>query len=342
MRTIKTVLVTGAAGGVGRTLCAVLSEEGFIVRGLVRPEDDAAGLPIDPGNLTLGYLEDPAVLDRALAGSDAVVNCAALLPNALHLGREAFRRVNVEAPLALLRKAGAAGIPMALFFSTISVVDHVTRTITPASLQDYITGAQDAYLDSKIALEKGLRELGASYGGDLGVLRPAFVYGPGNLAVWRDALRLLSSGKMRLFDNGRAALPLIYAEDIGRFVAHLLRRPGSGPSFSIYVLSDPASPTMREVFDLIADHLGVERPSSVPSWMAEAAAAAVSLLPPRLRVGRLALLTRARVLQYSRGYDLSGVLANPPLGPVPVTDYRVGLRRMLDDYLRNRDRGEPA
>jgi hypothetical protein len=55
-----------------------------------------------------------------------------------------------------------------------------------------------------------------------------------------------------------------------------------------------------------------------------------------LRIGRLKLLTTARVRQYSRGYDLSGVLHPAPLGFVPPTSYEIGMPKMLDDYRRHR------
>ena len=51
-----------------------------------------------------------------------------------------------------------------------------------------------------------------------------------------------------------------------------------------------------------------------------------------LRRGRLRLLTKARVQQYTRGYDLSGVMELPPLGFIPATGHRAGLAAMLDDF----------
>jgi hypothetical protein len=62
-------------------------------------------------------------------------------------------------------------------------------------------------------------------------------------------------------------------------------------------------------------------------------AAICEVLPKPLRIGPLAMLTRPRLRQYSMGYDLSGVLDHPLLSRVPMTSYRVGLSRMLDEYL---------
>jgi nucleoside-diphosphate-sugar epimerase len=179
------------------------------------------------------------------------------------------------------------------------------------------------------------------FAGQVGVFRPAFVYGPGNFAVWRDALDLVRRGKMKLPGDGSARLPLIYAGDIARFAAEWLRSPVR-PGLSIHVLSSREPTTMRDVFDVMADHLRVRRPRTVPVWPLRLAASVVSLLPHWLRIGRLKLLTPARVRQYAQGYDLSGVLADPILDHLPMTSFRDGLPRMIDDFLRAQGRAKAA
>jgi nucleoside-diphosphate-sugar epimerase len=333
MSDLKTVLVTGAAGGVGRALCRGLRAAGFDVRGLVRPEDDTTGLALSRDCLHRGYVQDSAAVARAMHGADAVLHCAALLPNQLELGRAAFEEVNVGGTRVVFEQAIVAGLKKAAFFSTISVVDHVGRHVTPDTLRDYVPGPHDAYLASKIAAEKLVHELQPRFGGQVGVFRPAFVYGPGNFAVWRDALELVKQGKMKLLGDGSAPLPLIFAGDIARFAAQWLRAPVS-PGLTIHVLASRERTTMRNVFDLIADHLRVKRPKAVPTWPLRLAASVTALLPAWMRAGRLKLLTPARVRQYSHGYDLSGVLADPILDHLPMTGYRDGLPRMLDDFLR--------
>jgi UDP-glucose 4-epimerase len=333
----RQILVTGAAGGVGRAVGRVLRARGFRVRGLVRPEDDSRGLCIDPADLTVGYVEDPRAVGEALGDAKAVVNCAALLPRDLDLDPEQFHRVNVVGARNVLRQAADRGVSHAVFFSTISVLDHNGRNPGPAALFDYVPGPHDPYLASKIAAEQALRAEAASFLGAVSVLRLAFVYGPDNYAVWEEPLRLARQGKLSLIGGGRAPLPLLYADDIGTFVADLLDSPSQTGAFGVHVLASAEPTTLRDVFDFVADRLGVKRPSSLPATPLRLAAALVNLLPRRLRRGRLKLLTPARVRQYSRGYDLSGLLRSPVGVPTP-TGYRDGLARMLDDYLRREPR----
>lgn len=321
------VLVTGAAGGLGRTVCRVLLEQGLQVRGLIRPEDDASVLPAGV-QVVRASVEDGAAVDQALDGAVAAVHCAALMPRDQELGEAAFQRVNVDAPVDLLRRASARGVRLAVFCSTISVVDHVGGHVTPATLRDYVAPGRDWYLGSKIRAEQALEREAASSKTRVAILRLAYVYGPGNGAVWSEPLRLLRAGKLILLGGGRALLPLVYADDVARFVAHLIRTP-AGPGCELHVLSSPEPTTMRQVFDRIADLLGVPRARAMPALPFRVGAALVERLPVRLRRGRLGLLTKARVRQFTRGYDLSGVRSLVPLEFV-TTPHEVGLRHMLE------------
>jgi nucleoside-diphosphate-sugar epimerase len=311
----------------------VLRAHGFQVRGLVRPEDDLGRLELDAEHLYVGYVQDPELVRHAMRDVDAVAHCAALLPDALRLGPAAFRQVNVEGTRNVMRQAISSGVTWMVAMSTISVVDHITRTTTREGLFDYVGQSDDAYLSSKIDAEKVLLDLQSDFDGELAILRLAYVYGPGNFVVWRQPLRLLEQGKLRLVGHGAAPLPLIYADDIGRFVSALLSGQAPRQADHVHVLANPQPTTLRDVFRLAADQLGVRPPKSVPLWAAQLAAAGVSVLPSRLRRGRLELLTRARVLQFSRGYDLSSVLDEPTLEAIGLTDYRDGLTQMLADYV---------
>lgn len=331
-KVIKTVLVTGAAGGLGRTICRILAGQDIQVKGLIRPEDDINSWELSREKLVIGYIEDPQAVYTAMQGVDAVVNCAALMPNALHLKEEEFHRVNVSGPLNVLRQASRHQIKKAIFFSTISVVDHVTRKITQEGIREYVENPHDAYLSSKINLEKELEKESHIFDGRIDIIRPGFIYGPGNFSVWQDALQLTQKGKMVLIGDGQAPLPLIYAEDIARFILLLLSRSVEKTGIGIYVLASHEPTTMQEVFYFIADYLGVKRPRHVPYWPLSVAASIVGGLPPLLRLGRLKLLTKPRVLQYSKGYDLSNLINPSPLGFVPETKYKEGLSSMLDEY----------
>ena len=336
----SSVLITGAAGGVGHRLCHVFQESGLQVRGLVRPEDDTSRLALDAEDLRVGYVQDPETVSRALQDVDVVIHCAGLLPDARNASPEAFQEVNVEGTRNVMRQAIIHQTKWVIAMSTISVVDHVTRKITPAELFDYVPETTDPYLSSKIEGEKLLLAMRREFSGQLAILRLAYVYGPGNYAVWRQPLKFLEQGKLRLMGNGSAPFPLIYADDIGRFILTLFEKGEAGGYDGIQILANPQPTTLRMVFDVIADSVKLPRAGSVPLWIAQVGAGVVSVLPRVFRRGRLDMLTHARVVQFSRGYDLSAVLDRALMERVGLTDYREGLGRMLADYLALRKPSE--
>ena len=73
-------------------------------------------------------------MSRALSGIDAVVHCAALLPDSPDAPPEAFQEVNVGGTSTVMREAIAQWTKYVIAMSTISVVDHVTRKVGPSEL----------------------------------------------------------------------------------------------------------------------------------------------------------------------------------------------------------------
>jgi nucleoside-diphosphate-sugar epimerase len=331
-----TVLVTGAAGGIGRAVCRALVRARCPVRGLVRPGDDLSAVPIPRSAITVGYVQDPAAVAAAMTGVTGVVHCAGLLPNAIRTQPpRAFHEVNVAGTRVVLEEAARQKVCGAVFFSTISVVDHTRRHITPETMFDYDDNPRDPYLTTKIAAEREVLARVGSFPGKLTILRPAYVYGPGNYAVWAEPLQLLRTGKFRLLGSGNVSLPLIYVDDMAEFAVAWLRAPADGPHGTVRILSNPEPTTLAGVFGELAQRLRVPAPKSVPVWALYAAWAGVGWVPPALRPGRLKLLTRARIRQFSHGYDMTGLPPDPLLMQLNPTPAAVGLARMVEDYLRS-------
>ncbi|MGH3233768.1 MAG: NAD-dependent epimerase/dehydratase family protein [Streptosporangiaceae bacterium] len=116
------VLVTGAAGFIGSHIAETMRAAGHEVRGLdslapavhnVRPDHV-------PDDLVVGDVRDPAAVDEALAGMDAVCHQAALVGLGVDLSDlPAYADVNVTGTAVLLAAMGRHGIPRLVFASSM-------------------------------------------------------------------------------------------------------------------------------------------------------------------------------------------------------------------------------
>jgi uncharacterized protein YbjT (DUF2867 family) len=109
------VLVTGASGFIGQALVPRLASRGHEVRALARHAEGVAARPhVEPFR---GDLLDPASLERAAEGMDAIVHLAC----ATGIAHNAqVRRVNVDGTRALLDAAQRHNVRRFVFVSTIS------------------------------------------------------------------------------------------------------------------------------------------------------------------------------------------------------------------------------
>ena len=116
------VLVTGAAGFIGSHIAAALTAAGHDVRGLdsLSPAVHRAGRVRQ--DLVVADVRDPAAVDEALAGMDAVCHQAAMVGLGVNLSDlPVYSDVNVTGTAVLLAAMGRHGIPRLVFASSMVV-----------------------------------------------------------------------------------------------------------------------------------------------------------------------------------------------------------------------------
>lgn len=180
------VLLTGANGFVGRSLCKCLNAHGHVVVPAVRRVSGLAG------EVVVGSFDGVTDWASALAACDAVVHLAArvhVMNDRAQDPLALYRATNTEATLNLARQAAQAGVKRFVFVSTIKVNgegrdEPYRETDAPAP--------KDAYAVSKWEAEQGLLRIAADTGLEVVILRPPLVYGPGVKANFQ---RLLSTAR---------------------------------------------------------------------------------------------------------------------------------------------------
>jgi dTDP-L-rhamnose 4-epimerase len=118
------VLVTGAAGFIGSHIAETMQAAGHEVRGLdsLAPAVHTGRPGYVSGELVVGDVRDPVVVDQALAGMDAVCHQAALVGLGVDLSDlPGYADVNVTGTAVLLEAMGRHGIPRLVFASSMVV-----------------------------------------------------------------------------------------------------------------------------------------------------------------------------------------------------------------------------
>jgi len=156
---MRTVLVTGGVGSLGRCVAQRLCKEGYTVRVFDLPQMDFTGLEEDSGfEILRGDITQSAAVQQAVEGVSAVIHLAALLPPASERRHELTFAVNVEGTIRIAKALKKANPDAPLVFSSsVSTYGDTTGDKLPVTV-DHSQQALDIYAKSKIAAERSLRE----------------------------------------------------------------------------------------------------------------------------------------------------------------------------------------
>ena len=125
----------------------------------------------------------------------------------------------------------------------------------------------DGYTRTKAEAEVLLKQHVAQHKLPAVILRPGFIYGPGDRHVVPRLIEQLRAGKMKLLGDGQKLLNNTYVGNLVDAVMLALREPtrAVGETFNI---RDERLVSREEFIGTIADYLGLPRPGKVPLAMA--------------------------------------------------------------------------
>lgn len=278
------IAVTGAFGYSGQSIARELLAAGHTVSTLTNTHPDRDPFMGRVRAYPLAF-DDPGALRAALAGVDVLINTYWVRFNHANFTHEAA----VHNSLTLFHAAQAAGV----------------RRIVHVSITNPALESPLEYFSGKARVEQGLIATGLPYT----ILRPAVLFGGGDILINNIAWALRHLPVMGVFGDGAYRIQPIHVVDFARLAVAQSQATGS----TIINAIGPETFTYRELVETIGQLIGQPRPViSVPPGVGYAVGAVIGWLQGDV------LLTRAEIAGL-----MAGLLAvdAPPTGTTHLTDW---------------------
>ncbi len=256
------VLVTGASGLVGQALCRELLDRGHSVRILIRKTSFPASLW---GLVTVfeGDVLDLTILEKAMAGADAVLHAAAIVSFSPR-DRKQLMKVNVEGTTNAVNLALALGIKRFGLISSVAALGRVPgQTVVDESAEWTDSSLNSPYAISKFQAEAELwRAVQEGLSGF--AVNPSVIFGPGD---WnRSSSQIFQKVYRRSSHYPEGTINYVDLRDVAAFTVRLLESKASEERF---ILSGGMT-TYQDLFTRIANGFGKPVPQKrIPQWVLE-------------------------------------------------------------------------
>ena len=261
--------MTGATGFLGRSVARRLAARGHSLRLLTRRASNLAELPPD-SEAAIGDVTDAVSFARAAEGCDAVLHLAALVKLWVP-DPERFHATNVggfENAPAAARAAGARLV----YTSSFIALGPSGSGAHDASRPHPGPPFRNAYERTK-ALADAAARAAAERGGDVVILYPGVIYGPGEMTEGNLVVRMIAdhmNGRLPgLVGPGDRRWSYAYVEDVAEGHALALEKGKAGDRFVL----GGENATLRHFFELLQEIAGTKPPRlqipyAVASWSA--------------------------------------------------------------------------
>ncbi len=247
----KSFLITGGAGFLGINLVRFLLKKGHKVTSLDIASFDYDDVR-DRVHIVQGDIRDQAAVDRATAGTDVVVHCAAALP--LYKKKDILS-TDLDGTRNVLRAAAKCAVERVIHISSTAVYgipDH-----HPLREEDELVGV-GPYGQAKVDAEQICLEH-RSRGMCVPIIRPKSFVGPERLGVFALFYDWANDGRgFPMIGSGRNRYQLLDVEDLCEavYLCAALDREKVNDTFNIGAREFT---TMKEDYQAVLDYAGFGR-----------------------------------------------------------------------------------
>jgi dihydroflavonol-4-reductase len=321
---VTRALVTGATGFTGTHLVNRLVEAGCDVRVIARDADRARAALPDGVDIVHGDITDPSVAPRAVRDVDVVYHLAAAFREP-GIPDSRYHEVHVDATRYLLEASRAEGIRRFVHCSTIGVHSHIAD---PPADENYPMEPDDIYQRTKADGELLAREFQREHDFPLTVIRPAGIYGPGDLRLLK-LFKGVARRRFPIIGDGEVFFHMVHVNDLTDGMMLAAENPSAVGE--VFIIAGEEYCTLNELVAKIAAIYDVEPlgfkipvgPVFAAAAVCEAVCRPLGIEPPLYR-RRVAFFTKSRAFNIDKAKQM--------LGFHPAVSLEEGLRTTAEWY----------
>ena len=254
------VFVAGATGVIGRRLVPLLVASGASVSAVARTNAKAAQLKKLGATPVRVDLFDPAAVDKAVQGHDAVINMATKIPTGMRILLPSAFKENTR-----IRTEASQNLALAAINTRART--FIQESFAPTYpdrgdewIDESVPIAPTSYVRSVIDAESAAGEFTKSGGSGI-ILRFSMFYGSDPLTL--SMVDAVKRGVAPAFGAPDSYMSSIWIDDAASAVFSALSVPAGA-----YNITDDVPMLKREAFEVLAKELGVKPPRMLPRWAA--------------------------------------------------------------------------
>jgi nucleoside-diphosphate-sugar epimerase len=319
-----TAFITGGSGFIGGRLIERLRSDGWDVRALARSERSASAVQALGAEPVKG---DIANVDSLRAGA---AGCSVTFHAAAHLGdwgpRSEFVRDNVLGTHNALASSRAAGVRRFVHVGTEAALLAGEPLVNVDESAPLRPDSPSLYPSTKALAEQAVRQANVPGEFETVVVRPRFVWGPGDGTILPSLSEAVKSGQFRWISGGRHRTSTTHVDNV---VEGLVLGAAKGAPGAAYFVTDGEPVVFREFVTRLLGTQGIdpgdrEVPLPVVKTVASVGEAAWRRLPLRGRPP----LTRMALWVSSQECTIDISRARSELGYAPVKTIDEGMAEL--------------
>jgi dihydroflavonol-4-reductase len=216
-----------------------------------------------------------------------------------------YHDVNATGTQRLLQASLENGVKRFVHCSTVGVLGNIAD---PPANEKTPYNPGDEYQRSKMGGEMAALEFYRKHRFPVSVIRPAAIYGPGDMRLLK-LFRMVARGRAMMLGDGQTLYHLVYVDDLVqgfRCAARTDRASGE-----VFIIGHDGYVTLNALYEMVARALGVPlkvvrlpvRPVKALASLLEAVFPPIGLRPPLYR-RRVDFFTKNRAFDISKAKDV--------------------------------------